>query len=101
MASFAWSAPDQAVLCGPNEGSESGELHHTSPTLDPVLIPLSASPAIAVRACATRCKGRSTRKAPTSRAFLLWAVRGSNTRPPACKNGLGVRGHSPLVPEPA
>src|SRR5947207_9785822 len=40
--------PTKPSFCGPNEGSESGELHHTSPKLDPVLIPLSASPAVAV-----------------------------------------------------
>src|SRR5947207_10364680 len=67
MASFAWSAPDQAVLCGPNEGSEPGDLHHTSPTLDPVLILLSASPELF---------GLLTDR---------WAVTGSNRRPPACK----------------
>src|SRR5213082_2620599 len=39
------------------------------------------------RASATRCKNTVQRKGAVPSAFLLWAVTGSNRRPPACKAG--------------
>jgi hypothetical protein len=38
-------------------------------------------------ALASRCRRSRQRESPPVRGLSLWAVRGSNTRPPACKAG--------------